>query len=123
MATDHRGNLIGNPSTAHGGYSSNPIRRHNRLAANVSRLYNLSNDDAVSIIDAHKNEQELGDNAYSGGPTPDDERLINKVGTYSPSEVLDETFYNRRMSDGELDRTLPGDGPSEPSPYWNGVPH
>jgi hypothetical protein len=123
MTTDHRGRIIGNPSTPHGGHNLKPMRRQPRLVAGMSRLYGISNDEASGVLDAYKNQQELGDNAYSGGATPDDERLINKLGTSMPSEVLEETFYNRNMPDGELDRTRPGDEPSEPRPYWNGVPH
>jgi hypothetical protein len=120
MPTDHRGRPIGNPFTSHGGQ---PVRTQPRLVANISRLYGISNDDAQGVLDNYKNKIDIGDNGYSGGPTDREVDLINKLGTSKPGEVLDDTFYNRHMADGALDQTMVDDGPSEPRPYWGGVPH
>lgn len=116
MATDHRGRVVGNPTTQHGGHPVYP-----RTSALLSRLYGISPDEAASVIDAHRNKEELGDAGYAGW-TAGDDSLIAHLGTTNPAEAIDEAFAARQHTSDVLNNAKHTMNP-EPRPYWNGVPH
>lgn len=94
MAHDHRMRPVGT------NHLPTP-RSYNRVIGHMSRLYNISSDDAQSVIDLHKNKMHIGD--Y--GPEPGDSELIQKLGTPDPTEAIMDTFYSRRKKDGSQDNT------------------
>lgn len=110
---DHRGRPVGNPNTSHGGHLPAP-RKHPRVVKNMSRLYNISSDDAQSVVDLHKNKSDIGE--Y--GLEPGDSELIQKLGTQNPSEAIMDTFYSRRKKDGSQDNT---DYTPRTDPYGRGI--
>lgn len=92
MAHDHRMRPLG----------ANHIpmpRMHKRVVGHMSRLYNISSDDAQSVVDLHKNKADLDFREKN------DERLIQKLGTQNPTEAIIDTFYSRRKKDGSQDNT------------------
>ena len=75
-----------------------------RLRTALSNVYNISDDDAMRIIDAHRNQVALGDAGYEGYDSSEFP-LINKIGTYDPTEALDDAVRSRHMGKGSLDTT------------------
>lgn len=114
MATNHRGQPIGNPATSHGGASAYP---YPRLSGHMSRLFNISPMDAAGVIDMHKNKQALGDAGYEGA-APEDYELTRKLGTDSPTEAIQDTIRGRRKKNGSLDNT---DYTPRTDPYGRGI--
>lgn len=107
MPQDHRGRWVGNPSTPHGGHSVYP-----RLSSTMSRLYNITPDEAAGVIDSHRNKQDIDDAGYAGR-TSEYDSVIDKVGTNSPREAIGDAFRHRKLSSGSLDNTA-YEGYSEP---------
>lgn len=75
-----------------------------RLRSTLSNLYDISDDDAMGVLDAHRNKVDLGDAGYEGYD-PSAGPLIEKLGTSNPSEAIEDAFKNRRRSKGSLDNT------------------
>lgn len=95
MPTDHRGNIVGNPTTSHGGHRSTP-----RIRQAISEHLGVSDTQAEDVINAHRagNVEEV----YTGSQwdlTPEDTDLQNKV-TKSGGikEAITDSLYNHKMN-------------------------
>ena len=84
MATDHRGNNVGNPTTSHGGHRPTP-----RVSQALQRYYKIDSDTAQEIIDEHRKGNDYLDDAHYGvdystpyhpdKPVPDDDNVGNRI--------------------------------------------
>lgn len=61
MATDHNGNIVGNPTTSHGGHRPTP-----RVQQALQRYYKIDADTAQEIIDEHRKGNDYLDDAHYG---------------------------------------------------------
>lgn len=94
MATDHRGNIVGNPTTAHGGHRPTP-----RLAKKLANHYDLGYGETQKRLDNYREVRDNPSNTYDmfdSYNTADDIR----EGLGQPRK----DFYQHYEDRGEMDK-------------------
>ena len=81
MATDHNGNIVGNPTTSHGGHRPTP-----RVQQALQRYYKIDADTAQDVINEHRAGRDYLDDEYYGidypnepFTNPDDDNIGSRI--------------------------------------------
>ena len=102
MASDHRGRIVGNPETSHGGHRPTP-----RLASLMAGIGNMGLEDGQAFLNTYRDNRDM---LQEGPDSGDNETWVqNNSQNNQEAGLISDALVNRH---GEPDW--------EPDPYHHG---